>query len=182
MGLSFGWKSHAVHESIWKDDDALDNVPESALSEWKVNGDAIHLRPYATKGEPSKITFRTLTADEYLTVTTRYYETSGNLESLARMALLCFRMAVDFPDAPTEWVDARGVKHRRTEKVSGAMMLSDEFIQHIEEKYPGISFFYGHMVLDSAMPTPAEKKASSPPSTPPPSEPPTAQPPREPAA
>ncbi len=170
MGLNFGWKPSDVRESIWQGDDSLANVPEAALVSWRVDGDASHLKPYATNGAPSKITFRTLTADELMMVQTRYFG-AERVESYTRMVLLCFRIAVDFPDAPTETTDARGVKVTRVAKESGVVMMTDGFIRHIEESYPGIGFFYGNLVLQASMPTAAEKKASSQPSTPPPSEP-----------
>ncbi len=163
MGLSFGWKSNDTRESIWKDDNSLVNVPESALVSWRVDGDASHLRPFATNGQASKITFRTLNSDEYLAVTTRHYG-AGSIESYSRMTLLGFRIAVDFPDAPNEFTDARGVRQLRVVKEQGTAMLSDGFVRHIEETYPGIVLFYGNLVLQASMPTPAEKKASSPPS------------------
>ena len=171
MGLNFGFRPHEQRESIWREDDALDSVPEAALSQWKVDGDASHLRPYATKGTPAKVTFRTLTSDEHLMVTTRYYGAANNLESYLRMTLLCFRLAVDFPDAPTEITDARGVKIQRVVKEYGSTLLSDDFVRHIEHAYPGICAFYGGLVLGASLPTAAEKKASSQSPTPPPSSP-----------
>jgi len=171
MGLSFGWRANEVRESIWSGDSALGEVPEAAMAKWREDGDAGHLAPYATNGAPSKITFRNLTPDE-AQVVRAYYDAPSTLEAALRATLMCFRIAVDFPEAPNETRDQRGVRLQRIVKERGLRLLSNEWVAHIEQAYPGIVRFYGDLVFAASFPTNDEKKASSPPSTPPLSSPP----------
>lgn len=169
MGLSFGFKALDVRESIWQGDDALANVPSAALEAWWEDGDATHLAPYAKNGEPSKITFRNLTPDE-MRIATGIGEGGGSSEAFARHTLMCFRIGVDFPDAPEKFPpDPNGVVHSKIVKERGIRMLSLGFVDFLERRYPGIVMFYGVLISKATLPTDAEKKASSPPSTPRPS-------------
>ena len=177
MGLNMGWRAKDIRESIWKDDDSLAGVTEAALDSWREDGDASHLRPFATNGEPQIITFRPLSQDELEVVRALHVEAANTAEAMFRSWLLCFRIAVEFKGARTEFtVEHTGHKAKRIVKERGIKMLADEFVTYVEENQPGIIAFYGQLVFSASFLSPAEKKASSPPSTPTPSEPPTAQP------
>lgn len=170
MGLSFGWKSNEVRESIWKDDSALQNVPAAALEEWKRDGDASHLRPYATNGEPDVIRYRTLTLSQREVVAAQH---NGEMDGAGRALILAFRIGVDFPSAPESFKVAQSnddgtqeeVTVSRTVREKGIRMLAEPFVQYLETKHPGIVLFYGGLIFNGTFPSEPEKKASSPQST-----------------
>jgi hypothetical protein len=165
MALSFGWRANDVRESIWRDDDALTNVPAAALEAWKEDGDASHLRPYALGGQPTVITFRTLNPDESRIAQAYFYQGDNALESYTRATLICFRIGVDFAGAPDGIGTPDGTIHPRIVKDRGTRMLALEFVAAMEAQHPGIVSFYGGLIYKATWPTEVEKKASSPPST-----------------
>lgn len=165
MAISFGWKANDVRESIWRDDDALTNVPGAALEAWKEDGDASHLRPYALHGQPTLISFRTLNPDESRIAQAYFYQGDNALESYTRATLICFRIGVDFIGAPDMVGTTDGVLHHRIVKERGVRMLAQEFVSAMETSQPGIVSFYGGLIYRATWPTETEKKASSPPST-----------------
>ena len=169
MALSFGWRANDIRESIWRDDSALQSVPLAALEAWREDGDASHLRPYATNGTPSVLTYRALSPDEARFVQGLFSPDANELELLLRSWLLCFRIGVDVPDAPAVIPTPDGASHLRVVRDRGIRMLANEFVSDLETRYPGIVAFYGNLIHRATFPTPAEKKASSPPSTPTPS-------------
>lgn len=165
MALSFGWKANDVRESIWRDDDALANVPAAAMEAWKEDGDASHLRPYALHGQPTLISFRTLNPDESRIAQAYFYQGDNALESYTRATLICFRIGVDFVGAPDEIATPDGSRHARIVKERGVRMLAHEFVSAMETAQPGIVSFYGGLIYKATWPTETEKKASSPPYT-----------------
>lgn len=166
MALSFGWRANDQRESIWKDDPALVGVTAAALDAWREDGDASWLRPFATNGQPSVITFRTLTPDESRIAQAYMFGDGSALEAWTRATLACFRMACDFPDAPTEIMTPEDqARHSRVAKDHGVRMLAPEFVADIEARYPGMVSFYGALIYRATHPQDAEKKASSPPPT-----------------
>jgi hypothetical protein len=171
MGLDFGWRANDVRETIWIEDSALVNVPPGVIDDWRADGDASHLRPYATAGQPEVFTFRTLTQDEAHYVR-RFAEGEGDrpsMSALARVFLASFRIGVEFPTGPESLRDQAGARHSRTARERGIRMLNEEFVEYLARRYPGIVAFYGNLIFAATFATDAEKKASSPPSTPPPS-------------
>lgn len=168
MGLSFGWRASEVRESIWIGDPSLVNVSAAARAAWREDGDASHLRPFATAGQPSIITIRTLTPDE-VRLAAGYLGDEGAVGDrgpYARAMLSAFRMAIDFPDAPEAFNTPDGARHERVVKERGTRMLANEFVTQLELSYRGIVAFYGDKILKASFATDAEKKASSPPSMP----------------
>lgn len=170
MSLSFGWRANDTRESIWREDTALQNVSAAALEDWKADGDASHLRKYATAGKPSLITFRGLTPDEARMASARMADPSSPIESWGRGLLMCFRIGVDFPDAPStiryNYKDADGNHQegaaKRVVLERGIRMLASEFVAQLEHDYKGIVAFYGKLIYEATYPSEVEKKASSP--------------------
>lgn len=185
MALSFGWRANDVRESIWMDDPAIPrkwvkrrdkdgkevdvevaDIPAGALDAWREDGDASHLQPYATLGDPTIIRFRSLTPDEKHIVTAPMtVEDTAGVTGYMRMLLLCFRIGADFDAAAEQITDADGVKHKLIGKAWGTRMLAEPLVADIEERYPGLVYFYGRLIYDASYLTHIEKKASSPPST-----------------
>ncbi len=164
MALSFGWRSNDIRESIWKGDPALKNVTPAALEAWEEDGDASHLEMFETKGDPAtRITFRNLTPDE-TRIAQGYFVDASSFEGYMRAILVCFRIAVGFPDTP-EVRTQDGVKRGYVVREKGIRMLANEFVSELENKYPGMVGFYGTLVLNASFATELEKKASSPQST-----------------
>src|SRR6185436_18724093 len=95
MGLDFGWRVDDTRETIWKGDSALRNVPAGVLADWERDGDASHLRPYASAGKPTVFTFRSLTLEENRFVLGATID--GELDGWLRRVLFCFRIGVAFP-------------------------------------------------------------------------------------
>ena len=176
MGLSFGWRANDVRESIWMDDTAIPrtaddkaDIPAGALASWREDGDASHLLPYATVGQPTTILVRSLTPDEKPLVMAPMNGATTNFEGYMRALLMCFRIGVSFKDAPETIETEDGLDHATSAKERGIRMLPLEFVASLQEKYPGMIEFYGDLVFRSSFLTELEKKASSPPSTPTPS-------------
>lgn len=170
MGLSFGWKANDIRESIWKDDttlrgpDGKSRVSAAALDAWRTDGDASHLRPFC-EGEPQIITFRNLTIDEFELVRSFFRGDAVEAETaISRAFLLCFRLGVDF-GGKEDQIDVDGARRKLIVRENGVRMLAEPFVAHLERAYPGIVGFYGGLIFNASMPSPAEKKASSPPST-----------------
>lgn len=176
MGLSIGWRYNDVRESIWKDDTAIPrrtgedgkevaDIPAGALEAWLEDGDASHLEPYATQGEPQRIRFRALTPDEKEIVKGVLIGADNNIEGAGRAWILCFRMAVSFEGAEDAGKDEYGARRRMTSKVRGIPMMANEVVADLERTYPGLVGFYGGLVFNASFLGDVEKKASSPPST-----------------
>jgi hypothetical protein len=165
MALSFGWRANDVRDSIWKGDPALVNVPAGALDAWQEDGDASHLEPYATAGDPTIIRFRALTPDEKPIVMGVMAGADSNIEGANRAWIRCFRMGVSFDGMEESAKDEYGAKRRMTVKERGIPMLANEVVMDLESKYPGIVVFYGALIFNASFLSDAEKKASSPPST-----------------
>ncbi len=176
MGLNIGWRIRDTRESIWKDDDSLVDVSAAAMDSWKEDGDASHLRMFAKNGDPQIITWRPLSQDEIEVVRAFHIEATNTYEALARSWNMCFRIAVDFKGVRDEYVDYKGRKWPRIVNQRGMKMLSKEFSDGMEDAHPGIQAFYGNLIFAASFLSPAEKKASSPPSTPTPSGQASAQP------
>lgn len=165
MGLDFGWRFNDVREGIWKGDKALQNVSAGALGSWEEDGDAAHLRPYATLGEPTVFTFKALDLDRSYFVA-GIGEGTFNGADVIRQWIMCFRIGVDFPGGPEESPpDAKGVRHPRIVREKGVRMLSEEFVAGLELKNRGIVEFYGKLIWTATFASEQEKKALSPPST-----------------
>lgn len=163
MALDFGWQPNDVRETIWKGDNSLANVPVGALEDWAKDADASHLRPYCTGGKPEVFTYRALEINEarYVTGLNAESDWPGYLVQL----LECFRIGVDFPDAPTDGtIQSTGQQVRRNERVRGMRMLDKRFCHYLERRNPGIIGFYGTLIFKASFPSEEEKKASSPPS------------------
>lgn len=176
MALTFGWKAAEVRESFWINDPDLVNVSTAARQAWQEDGDACHLRDFVRPGgKPSRITFRVLTPDEVRIVQGVVGQADAQSEKFTRATLMCFRIAVDFPDAPTaisagvDPATGDATLHDRVAKERGARMLANGFVADLERSFPGIVVFYGNKVLTASFATEDEKKASSQPSTPTPS-------------
>lgn len=168
MGLDFGWVADEVRESIWKEDNAIPRddkgkpkIPASKLKDWEEDADASHLRPFCLDGKPQIITVRSMSSHEARLALGYGAKGAGDLAAIACTYLFCFRVAVDFEGAPDTITDDKGAVHSRIVKEDGVRMLGDGFVKAIERKHPGLVAFYGRMVLESAYPTLAEKKASS---------------------
>lgn len=174
MAIDFGWRTGDVRESYWIDDpafigaDGKSLVPQAARDAWQEDGDASHLEPYKRNGIPTRFTFRTLTTDETEYVR-KFFFADGFEGGWGRACNAAFRIAVDLPDLPDEYVDSAGRKLRKTVKESFLRMLSDDVMRGLHAVSTGIVAFYGSLVLRAAFLTDAEKKASSQPSTPTPS-------------
>jgi hypothetical protein len=167
MALKLGWRANDIRESYWKGDPAFKNIDAKALEDWQEDGDASHLERFATPGDPpTKITWRNLTPDE-ARVAQGYFIEATTFEGYMRAVLVCFRMAVGFPDTPE--VRTEDGKRSYTVREKGIRMLANEFVTDIETKYPGIVAFYGGLILNASFASEIEKKASSPQSTPTPS-------------
>lgn len=164
MGLDFGWRVNDKHETVWKGDGALLDVPAGALADWEKDGEAVHLLPFAKNGQAEVFTFRALNLDEKRLMQGLYdEETSG----YARMVLACFRIGVEFPGASEEYKrESTGqTGFRLWDRVKGIRMLSEPFVAALEARYPGIVEFYGKLIFSATFPSEPEKKASSPQST-----------------
>jgi len=164
MGLDFGWRVNDKHETVWKGDAALVDVPAGVLDDWQRDGGAVHLLPYAKNGQPEVFTFRALNIDEKRLLQGLYDEESSGY---ARMILACFRIGVEFPGASEEYKrESTGQSgFRLWERVRGVRMLSEPFVAALEAKYPGMVEFYGSLIFNATFPSEPEKKASSPQST-----------------
>jgi len=170
MALRFGYRAGEKRDTIWIGDAALENVPQSAREDWQKDGDAVHLRNYATAGQPTTFTFRALTFTEAQYVRGMYDSASPG-PSWELVVSMCFRMAVRFRDAPESFtLEPTGVTGlRSTERVAGMTVLSEGFANHMRCEYPGMVEFYGALIFAASQPSEPEKKASSPPPTLPPS-------------
>lgn len=168
MALRFGWRANDKRETIWLGDPALKDVPDSSSEDWRKDGDASHLRNFATAGQPTVFTFRALSFTEAEYVNGIYDQT---MPSIHLMFAACFRIAVRFTGAPeTYTIESTGQTGLKTiERVSGIPMLAEGFCQNLRFEYPGMVEFYGNLILNASRPTEPEKKASSPPPTPTPS-------------
>jgi len=170
MALRFGWRAADKRDTIWIGDESLQDVPTSAKEDWQKDGDAVHLRNYATAGQPTIFTFRALNCVEAEYVK-GLHDSANPLASFYMIATFCFRLAVRFKDAPeTYMVPSTGAgPFKVIERVSGFPMLADGFCNSLRCEYPGMIEFYGAKIWEASQPTEPEKKASSPPLTPPPS-------------
>ncbi len=168
MGLSFGWRANDIRESIWSGDEALGEVSAAAMSAWNDDGDASHLRPFCTKGQPQIIRYRNLNPDEARAVQAFFLDPTGRLDGIMRAKLMAFRIGVDF-EGKEEQGTPEGAKHSVIVRERGIRMLASPFVAELDRAYPGLVDFYGNLVLSSTFLTEKEKKASSPPSTPTPS-------------
>lgn len=163
MALDFGWRVVDPRESIWRGDPALGPVPADVLERWEDDGEASHLLPYVRPGEhPTTIRVRTLTQDESHFV--QGIVATAGADGIFRAWLACFRMAVSFEGLPEK---INGNPTHVTER--GFRMMADPLVAYYAHAFPGITYFYGAKVYSAAIPSEAEKKASSPPSTPTPS-------------
>lgn len=160
MALNFGWKTRDVRESIWVNDPALAGITEAARKQWMEDGDASHLRPFATTGAPTTIRFRNLDPDEHRACLAVMNRGDSDI-TFQQSILFCFRAGVDFPGL-TEIVDANGAKHDVTVSELGFRLLSKEFVASLD---PELVTFYGLKVFTASLPTEQEKKAWSRPST-----------------
>jgi hypothetical protein len=162
MGMEFGWRVNDTRDTVWRGDSALANVPPGALEDWKKDGDASHLLPYATIGKAEVFTFRALNLEESRWVTGM--NPASDLSGLLRQVLACFRIGVSFPGAPDTYArESTGQQGlSKTERNQGLRMLALPFVQALEEKYPGITGFYGGLIFNATFPSEDEKKASSP--------------------
>lgn len=163
MALRFGWRASDKRETIWREDPALRNVPEGVIEDWRKDGDASHLRPFATGGQPTVFTFRALSFME-----AQYVDGLNTDASIAGVMLqwaICFRLAVRFPDAPETYkVESTGQQGLRSiERVAGMQMLSEGVCNFLRFEYPGMTEFYGMLIRQASVPSEPEKKASSPP-------------------
>lgn len=167
MALNIGWKRSEQWESYWIEDPAFVDVSEAARQEWEESGDGGPLRPFVKDGaKPTRILFRSLTPDEARMVIAILHEAPSPVEGLIRAYLLCFRIAVAFPDLGGTIGDAGGAQHPTVVKERGTRMLATELVAHLEAAYAGIVTFYGAKVYAASFPSAAEKKASSPQSMP----------------
>lgn len=174
MALSFGWRANDQRESIWIGDPALKDVSDAAAEAWRESGDAVHLEPYATKGKPTTIFVRALTADErtFVLAPMTGNESEGEkLAGLGRAMLLAFRIGVSFKgmsDSVGRDPDT-DLKRKVIVNERGIRMLATNIVDDLQKAYPGLVEFYGGLVFNASFLTDAEKKASSPPSMPTPS-------------
>jgi hypothetical protein len=168
MALRHGYRLNDRRDTIWIGDPALQNVPDSAREDWEKDGDAVHLRNYATAGEPEVFTFRALNFTE------RQYVMgmmdNANLGPTFKQAIsFCFRLCVRFPAASESYASQTtgqaGMK--MLERVAGMTVLSEGFAGDLLWQYPDMVDFYGLKIWNASFPTEPEKKASSPPPTPP---------------
>jgi hypothetical protein len=164
--LRLGWRASEKRDTIWIGDPALENVPESAREDWQKDGDAVHLRPYATAGQPEGISFRSLTFTEAQYIK-GMYDSATPGPSFELVVSFCFRLAVRFKDAAESYtVESTGAGGLRTiERVAGFAVLAEGFCNNLRFEYPGMVEFYGALIWTASMPTEPEKKASSPPLT-----------------
>jgi hypothetical protein len=169
MALSFGWRENDARESIWIGDPALGPIPPQAEAGWREDGDASWLEPHLIGGQPTRINFRNLTPDESRAVQGYFMESLGSIDGYMRAVLMCFRIAVSFEGMPDVMRDSSGVDHPVIVKERGIRMLGNGFVEKLNRDYPGMIDFYGGLILRASLPTDAEKKASSQPSTPTPS-------------
>jgi hypothetical protein len=168
MGLRFGWRATEVRESIWREDEALGEIPAAAMASWREDGDASWLRPFCTKGQPQIINFRNLTPDETRVMQSYWVDPNNALEGYARCLLMAFRIGVDFPGKELQKT-AEGTAFSIIVKERGLRMLAEPFVAQIGRDYPAMISFYGKLIYDASVATETEKKASSPLSTPTPS-------------
>lgn len=170
MALQIGWRANELRESIWIGDPALGEVPDAALEAWRLDGDASHLEPYATNGEPTTILFRALTLSEQAYVRTPMYGNESQGEKMAgleRAIILCFRIGCSFKGAgDSAGTDpGTGAKRKLIVNEKGIWMLSEAVINDVGKAFPGLIEFYGNLVFAASFLSEIEKKASSPPST-----------------
>jgi hypothetical protein len=168
MSLRFGWRPTETRESIWREDEALGDIPAAALASWREDGDASWLRPFCTKGQPTLINFRNLTPDETRVMESYWVDPNNALEGYARCLLMAFRIGVDFPGKERQRTP-EGAEFSVIVKERGIRMLAEEFVSQIAKDYPAMIGFYGKLIYDASVATEKEKKVSSPPSTPTPS-------------
>lgn len=161
MALQLGFKRREVVKAIWKDDTALVGVTAEALEAWEQDGAAFHLEPFARNGSPRMFTYRPLRGNER-----RSFVKPGM--SWSHMKYMCFQLGVRFPDAPeAEPINKDFVAPTLVpdDLGLGFKLLNPDFVDFLEEQSPGIVDMYGKLVYSAGVPTDAEKKASSPPST-----------------
>ena len=161
MALDFGYRVNDERDGIWIGDPALMAVPESAVTDWEKDGIAAHLLPYAKNGQPSILKFRALNFREDRYVRRHFGMGVGG----ALIAAECFALAVRFPDMQEVATARNGTKVSTMERRGDFTVLSDAFLQHLDEKLPGLINFFGNLIFEATYPSLAEKKASSPPST-----------------
>jgi hypothetical protein len=174
MALSFGWRANDIRESIWIGDPSLVNVTDAALEAWRTDGDASHLEPYATSGEPTTILWRALTLSEQAYVRTPMYGNDSQEEKLSgleRAIILSFRIGCSFKGAGDSMGQdpGTGIKRKIVVNEKGIWMLSEAVVADLVKAFPGLLEFYGNLVFAASFLSDSEKKASSPPSTPTPS-------------
>lgn len=169
MALSLGWRANEVRESIWVGDPSLVNIPDGALEAWRIDGDASHLEPYATNGEPTTILWRALTVSEQAYVRNPMYGNNSEGERMAgleRAVILSFRIACSFKGAGESMGQdpETGAKRKIVVNERGFWMLSEAVVADLDKVFPGLIAFYGHLVFAASFLSEVEKKASSPPS------------------
>ena len=171
MGLGFGYKKRERRWSIWKNDPALEAVSEEALTAWRKDGDASHLRPFVKPGQtPSEIIFRSLTTDQKARVQLLLEQRRDDTtEAFAACYHLAFRLGVELPAVPSQIPDADGVLHDKMTNERGLALLAEEVLDWYDDSWPGLTLFYGALIFWASFASDAEKKALSLPSTPTPS-------------
>lgn len=142
-------------------------IPAGAFDAWAHGGFAAeHLTPYAAPGmTPDRIVYRPLSSDEASYVNGLHQESDG-VPGFLRACLAAFRIAVTFPDAPSELL---GDKAKQPIGVVGPYRgLAEPFVRALLNDRSALPLVrtLGAYVYNASRPTEPEKKASSPPSTP----------------
>jgi len=162
MALTLRYTKGRTRDCAWIGDPALLDVPETAKADWRKDGAAAHLRPFAKNGDLTVITIRDLTPSEVRYVKRHVY-TGASVES---MYYDCFVLAARFKGAPEAQAMPDGTTEGMLERNGdGFVTLSDAFITGLDHEHPGLVTFFGELIFGNTWPKAVEKKASSPPST-----------------
>lgn len=162
MALNIGFRPKRVQDCAWIGDPALAEVPEAAKADWRKDGAAAHLLPYAKNGELTIIKIRDLHASE-----SRYMQRYIGAQVLVRNLFYeCFALGARFKGQAEQQQMPDGSKAvSMVRDANGFLRLSDEVMDGLEVTYPGLIDFFGELIFTASFPTEAEKKASSLPST-----------------
>lgn len=192
--LEFGWVANEIRETIYYLDSSLAvdgkvpvydedgnekrdadgkiitkdgkvcRAPDAAVSAWREDGDASHLREYCV-GEPTIMTYRNLSLSETKVMQAFFVDSMNQVDGWGRATIMAFRIGVGFPGVEEQRMPD-GTKRKIVVNEKGIFMLAEPFVNALVKKHPGIVNFYGGLIIKGSVATETEKKASSPPSTP----------------
>ena len=158
--LDFGWKLNEERDGAWIEDPALIGVTESAKADWRKDGAAAHLLPFAKNGTLTIIKFRALNADEVRFVRRLFVDGAAPMENVV---LDCFALGARLPSMPEAGRSPAGEQVATMARDAyGFHRISMPTLNALDRRYPGIISFFGMRIFEATFPSEPEKKASSP--------------------